>query len=108
MLINQERIAYISHLDYTVSLKNSDYAPLHVKKQFQKYIAITYRPNWKESIIYMRFPIGDYQIPTLMHEIEHAVQNIAIDYGIDFIVEREHIAYLFQYIFNQFLGYQYI
>ena len=44
---------------------------------------------------------------SLAHEILHALQFIAEKRHIDMVKEKEHFAYLMQYILNEVLGYKY-
>lgn len=44
---------------------------------------------------------------SLAHEILHALQHLSEYRGIDMSQEKEHIAYLLQYIMNEFIGLEY-
>lgn len=94
MVIQYEADVYIPHLGYTVYLRSAE--P-------EEYEALTQKVNEHESVIYIRLPLYDEDIPYLCHEIMHVIQYICQDYGINLKKEQEHIAYLFQYILTGFM-----
>lgn len=49
----------------------------------------------------------DIHFPSVAHEVLHCIQFIAKDRGIDIIEEREHCAYMMQYILNRILKMHY-
>lgn len=104
MLLNTEKRIYIPHLNYVVYLKDIFSADPIARRSLNHYIALTEKTSYNSCTVYFRFPITDKDLPTLCHETLHVVQYISEDYGINFAKEKEHIAYLFQYILNGFLG----
>lgn len=100
----------IPHLAYTIYLKDLR-KPSKVVKDAMKDSTFVYKACCEKgthfSAIYMFLPIKESDIPTLCHELTHAMQNICESKGIDFIRERESIAYMYQYALNELLGYEY-
>lgn len=58
--------------------------------------------------IYLQFPIKPEHVGTVGHEIVHILQYIAEARSIRMDEEKEHFGYLFQYIYNELMGYDYI
>lgn len=94
---------YIPHLGYMVYLRDYREATGRARELLRtKYVALTHRQN-NMSTIYMDLPIDYWDIPYLVHEIEHVLQYISEDYGMNVKTERENIPYLMQYILTEFL-----
>lgn len=98
MTVSEERDLYIPHLGYSVYLRDAYNAPPDVQNRLRSYVAVSERYSPHSLIIWVSLPLYDEDMPMFGHEIVHALEYIAEDYGIDFKKEKEHLAYLFQYI----------
>lgn len=98
----KEKEIYIPHINYTVRLCDISRAEGLDKQLLNKYIALT-RADGSSSTIYFRFPIEVRDLPLLCHEIMHVIEYISVDYGIVIQEEKEHVAYLFQYILKELM-----
>lgn len=108
MKINKEKTILIPHLHYKVHLKDSRKAKGEVKDFLKTYIACAQELNRHESIIWTQMPVKEHDIPTIAHELIHVLQNICKWHHIDFIEEKEHCAYLFNFMFNEMIGYTFV
>lgn len=97
---------YIPHLDYTVRLLDTSKAKGEARHFLKQVYGVTWKKDLSESVIYLPLPLKHGDWATLGHEIVHVLQNICQSKGIQFENETEHTAYLFQYIFNTFTGYE--
>lgn len=100
----------ISHIGYTIYLKDIR-KPSKLVKDIMKDKSYNWRAccekSTHSSTIYMILPVKTVNIPTLCHELIHVFQNICESKGIDFVQEKEHISYLYQYTLNELLGLEY-
>ena len=101
------QVIKIPHLEYTVYLKDVKQAKGQIAESLKLLQAGTTHESTKSSTIWIKLPITFMESPTLGHEIIHVLQNICRERNIDFILEEEHVAYLFHYIMNECLGYKY-
>jgi hypothetical protein len=96
----------IPHLKYSVEIKD-------IKKGDKTYTdklnvrAYAERDDSNKTTIYIKLPIKRDELSTLCHELIHAMQNMCQDRNIRFENEEEHIGYIFQYLINEILGYEY-
>jgi hypothetical protein len=97
----------IPHIFYEVEILDIKKATGVGKEMLKSnFVAITEYQNHK-SIIYIKLPIKPVDVPTLCHELVHVLQNICRDNKISFENEEEHTAYIFQYVLNEILGYEF-
>lgn len=108
MKIIKEKTVYISHLHYTVELVDINKVRFDSKLMLEDFEYFTQKVNPCKSVIYARLPVKNKDLSTLGHEIVHCLQNICHTYEIKFELEKEHMGYLFQYIFNELTGFHYI
>ncbi len=98
----------IPHIGYTVTIQDIKTAKGEARDFLSKgYLACAHRVDLNNSTIYVTLPIKVKDHATLGHEIIHVLQHICDSRGIEFIHEQEHIAYIYQYIFNEATGYKY-
>lgn len=96
----------IPHINYTVTIK--DIAKKDTSNIFKnKPTGIAEQVDKNNAIIYLPKEIKHYQHGIVGHEIIHILQFIAEDRNMNFVLEQEHFAYLFMYIFGKVLGYEY-
>jgi len=107
MNITKDKKIIIQHLAYTVEIKDSKKAKGEVKEFLHKYVACSQEIDRHKTIIWVQFPIIESEIPTILHELIHALQNICKWHAIDFVEETEHVAYIYHYMVNEALGYKY-
>lgn len=88
----------IHHLGYKVSHGIADTG--------QHYMSCIRIDDNHCKIIYKSKPRPN-DIPTLAHEVLHALQYMSESRGIDMTIEMEHMGYLMQYILNEILGLKY-
>lgn len=99
--------AYLPHLHYSVFLKEKNKAKEKAKIMLDSgCVAVTENRDRYSSVIYMDLPLKKKDLPTLGHELIHVLQNICDLRHIDFVSEQENIAYMFQYLFCEFTGYE--
>ena len=92
----------INHLGYVVYIKE--------RSKFvgdNTSVAIAQQDTKDQSTIFIELPIRKINLSILAHEITHVLQYICESRGIDFKEEKEHMAYIMQYIFNEVCGYKY-
>lgn len=105
MIIDQEKMVYIPHIDYTVYLLDDSKSEGVVRVKFQNGSdVVAEKVNAKESIIYINLPATDKDIGVLSHDIVHVLQYIEEDYGAKFDKEKEHYGYISQFIWDSWLG----
>lgn len=107
MKITKEKSILIHHLNYTVEVKDISKAKGFIKEFLENYLACTEEVDRHKSIVWIKFPIVETEIPTLLHELLHVMQNICKWHNIDFEKEQEHIPYIYHYIMNQIFGFKY-
>lgn len=62
------------------------------------------RDDQNSCTIYLKPKAQDHLI---VHELMHVIQRICEDRYMDFTLDREHTAYLMQYLFNRIRGFSY-
>lgn len=94
----------IKHLGYTVRVR-----PRKAHTTSPNWMLyVTERTDENTATIYANSPIKTSDIPSIVHEIIHALQFLSADRDIQFTQEQEHFAYLAQHILNEILDYKYI
>lgn len=98
---------YLPHINYTVTIKDIDKSSKITKLFKNKPFGMAEQVDMNNAILYLPKKIHTYQHTTVGHEIIHVLQYIAEDRNMNFLLEHEHFAYLFSYIFNKILGYEF-
>lgn len=98
---------YLPHINYTLHVKDISKGKGEVKEYLKTKVACHIKINECMSEIYVKLPIKQKDVTTLCHELIHVLQNISHTFDINFSNEEEHFAYMFQYMLNKILGYEY-
>lgn len=97
----------IPHIFYTIEVKDTKNPPKDIKEFLDKGFIACIAKGKNRSRLYIKHPIRNSDIPTLCHELIHILQHICKERDILFTNEEEHCAYMFQYMLNEILGYEY-
>ncbi len=92
----------LPHIGYTVIVKQRKAYPGRDSS-----FALCERTDLNTSTIYIETPVPRKRDSTLAHELTHVLRNICEDRDMYFQEEREHMAYIMQYLMNRILGYKY-
>lgn len=98
---------YIPHIHYTLKVKDVSKAKSYVKELLKTKVACFHKEDNFNGCIYIKLPIKNFEVPLLAHEVIHCLQHICETRNIDFVDEKEHMAYLMSWILNEILGYRY-
>lgn len=86
----------LPHINYTVVVEHKKKGDLDGAAAYTRHVS----PD--ESLICLKLPIkGPITAGHLVHEIMHVLQNIHEDRHMSFAHEREHMAYIAGYLFEQ-------
>lgn len=86
----------IPHIGYTVVVRHKQKGDLDDAGGYTKYMYSA------ESEICLPLPItGPKRASILTHEIVHVLQNICSGSNMDFLKEREHMAYIAGWLFDE-------
>lgn len=89
-------ILKLPHLNYTIVVEKKK------KGDRDESDAYTKRVSVEESLICLPLPItGPVRQAHLVHEIMHVLQNICEGDNMNFLEEREHMAYIAGWLFTQ-------
>lgn len=93
---------YLPHIHYTVLVKEFIKPPVIIAN------AKAYVEHLEQGCCILYLQKGEKIMPgDLAHEIVHVLQFICEDMNMTFELEREHMAYLMQYIMGQVMGHHY-
>jgi len=96
----------IPHINYTVTIKDINKTnKINIFKN--KPTGLAEQVDKNNAIIYLPKKISHYHHGIVGHEIIHVLQFIAEDRNMNFILEQEHFAYIFMYLFGEICGYGY-
>ncbi len=97
---------FIPHLNYLIKVKDLSKPEGAVisYKSSRNLKGCTHSINNTEGHIYINFPIKIEHHGAIGHEIIHLLEYIAEWRDIDFKIEREHFAYMFEFIFNSIVN----
>lgn len=99
---------FIPHIFYTVNVKDVKEAKGRIKTFLSNgYVACCENVDKNTSDIYITYPIKNYYVPTIVHELTHVLQNICRERNMVFEDERENTAYMLHFMLNEILGYEY-
>lgn len=95
-MFREEKQVYIPHLKYTVWLLDKSRAEGKSAQKFDEgFVAVTEKMDGQSAIF---ADLNTLDLPTLAHEIEHVLQYIAEYYNMDYVKEKENLAYLSEYL----------
>lgn len=93
---NNEYLIKIPHLDYRVFIEKKKKGDLDAAAGYVKKMCVG------ECLMVLQLPIkGQVTAGHLVHEIIHVLQYIAEDHNMSFCYEREHLAYIAGYLFEE-------
>lgn len=76
-------------------------------KRFAHFVCCAEDTDKSNATIYIDFPIRKNTLPSFCHELIHVMQYICAHRYISFVDEKEHIAYMYNYILNEVMGLEY-
>lgn len=90
----------LEHIGYTIYIKN-------IEKSEHNFFACVEEVDSHSSIMWLPPKIQQKDYSLIAHEVIHVLQNICEARKMNFLIEKEHMAYLMQFILNKITGYSY-